>query len=167
MTKVAMLVKPCVKRGVTILIQVYFIDIRDYLGSLVRLWGLIYLSDNPGLIIQLSQTFYQMGVSYYNVRLSGISFLNVKHISVGNYLGPIEQSVSAVGSESEGRSSCREFDPGTSHKYFRGDYDHEIISSVILLLPLDPRRVVSCKRSMCMKYWLTALSSLPRIKCGW
>ena len=40
-----------------------------------------------------------------------------------------------------------------------------IISTAILPSSADSRRVVvSYKRSMCTKYWLTAKSSLPRIK---
>ena len=36
------------------------------------------------------------------------------------------------------------------------EIDHEIISTVILLPSADSRRVVSYKRGMCTKYWLTA-----------
>ena len=42
------------------------------------------------------------------------------------------------------------------------------INSMAILLPsADSRRiVVSYKLSMCMMYWLTALSKLPKKKCG-
>ena len=42
--------------------------------------------------------------------------------------------------------------------------DHEIISTVILLKSAESFKK-GCE-SMCMKYWLTACSSLPRKKCG-
>ena len=42
------------------------------------------------------------------------------------------------------------------------EIDHEIISTDILLLPLIHKELVSVtSESMCMKYWLTAKSSLP------
>ena len=53
----------------------------------------------------------------------------------------------------------------TSHIF--GDIDHEIISTVSLLLSLIQRGLISVtSNSMCKKYWLTALSSFPREKCG-
>ena len=65
---------------------------------------------------------------------------------------------------------CLTADPGVasliqtqSHTFT--EIDHEIISTTILLPSADSRRVVvSYKRSMCMNYLLTTLSSLPRKK---
>ena len=56
--------------------------------------------------------------------------------------------------------------PARSHTFV--EIDHEIISTVILLPSAESFKkvVVSYKRSMCTKYWLTACSSLPRKKCG-
>ena len=54
-------------------------------------------------------------------------------------------------------------DPGAwpqSHTFVEIDY--EIISTVILLLPLIQEGLFSVtSESMCKKYWLTTLSSLP------
>ena len=45
---------------------------------------------------------------------------------------------------------------------------HEIISTVILLLPLIQEGLLSVSsESMCTKYWLTAETSFPRKKCGY
>ena len=47
------------------------------------------------------------------------------------------------------------------------EIDHEIISTVILLLPLIQDGLLSVtSESMCMKHWLTAYSSLP-LKIMW
>ena len=46
------------------------------------------------------------------------------------------------------------------------EINHEIISTVILLLPLIQEGLSVTSESMCSKYWLTAQSSLPRKKCG-
>ena len=56
--------------------------------------------------------------------------------------------------------------PARSHTFV--EIDHEIISTVSLLLPLiiqEGLLSVTSER-MCTKYWLTACSSLPRKKCG-
>ena len=57
--------------------------------------------------------------------------------------------------------------PAWSHTFV--EIDHEIISTVILLPSAESfkKGFVSYKRNMCMKYWLTACSNLPRKKCGW
>ena len=53
--------------------------------------------------------------------------------------------------------------PARSHTFV--EIDHEIISKVILLLLLIQEGLLSVTgQSMCTKYWLTALSSLPRKK---
>ena len=45
------------------------------------------------------------------------------------------------------------------------EIDHEIISMVILLLPLIQEGLLSAvSESLCTKYWLTAKSSLSRKK---
>ena len=47
------------------------------------------------------------------------------------------------------------------------EIDHEIISTVILLFPLIKEGLLLVtSKSMFTKYWLTAMSSLPRKKCG-
>ena len=67
---------------------------------------------------------------------------------------------SAIGSESDCIYRGRKFDPGLV------EIDHEILSTVILFLPLFQEGLVSVtNESMGMKYWSTALSSLPRKKC--
>ena len=76
---------------------------------------------------------------------------------------------SAVGNVSD---ACLTADPGVassipvrSHTFV--EIDHEIISTVILLLQLIQERLLSVtSESMCTNYWLTACSSLPRKKCG-
>ena len=40
------------------------------------------------------------------------------------------------------------------------------ISYTVILLPSAERLLSSTSESMCMKYWLTTWSSLPRKKCG-
>ena len=51
--------------------------------------------------------------------------------------------------------------PARSHTFL--EIYHEIISTVILLLPLIQEGLLSVTSdTMCMKYWLTTLSSLPR-----
>ena len=83
-------------------------------------------------------------------------------------MGRVAQSVTCLATD-----ACLTADPGVAssiparyHTFV--EIDHEIISTVILLLPLiySRRVVVSYKRSMCTNYWLTACSSLPRKKCG-
>ena len=80
----------------------------------------------------------------------------------------VAQSVACLATD-----ACLTADPGVAssiparyHTFV--EIDHEIISTVILLLPLiySRRVVVSYKRRMCTNYWLTACSSLPRKKCG-
>ena len=69
--------------------------------------------------------------------------------------------VSVVGNVSNCRSRGRE----RSHTFMEND--HEIISTVILLLRLIQEGLLSVtSESMCTKYWLTAYSSLPKTKCG-
>ena len=75
---------------------------------------------------------------------------------------------------SECRSRGREFDPGPVPCFL--EIDHNIISTIILLLSADSRRVVVheillnhrllsvTRESMRMKYCLTTWSSLPRKK---
>ena len=46
------------------------------------------------------------------------------------------------------------------------EIDHEIISTVILLLLNQVGFLLVTRESMCMKYLLTAQSSLLRNKCG-
>ena len=81
-----------------------------------------------------------------------------KHIdSISIDAGPYN----GVGSESDCRSRGREYDPGLV-PYFRGDY--ELISSVILLLPLIQEGLLSVPSEiMCTMYLLTIESSLPWI----
>ena len=82
--------------------------------------------------------------------------------------GRVAQSVTCLATD-----ACLTADPGVAssiparyHTFV--EIDHEIISTVILLLPLiySRRVVVSYNESMCTNYWLTACSSLPRKKCG-
>ena len=57
--------------------------------------------------------------------------------------------------------------PVLSHTFV--EIDHEMISTVILLPSADSFKKGCCQlqaKSMCMNYWLTACSSLPRKKCG-
>ena len=57
--------------------------------------------------------------------------------------------------------------PARSHTFF--EIGHEIISMVILFPSAESIKQGCCQlqaKSMCMKYWLTACSSLPRKKCG-
>ena len=68
-----------------------------------------------------------------------------------------------IGSESDYRSRGYEFDP-SQVQYFRG-FDHEIFSTVILLLLIQVGMLSVTSKSMCTKYWLTALLSLPRKRC--
>ena len=53
--------------------------------------------------------------------------------------------------------------PAWSHTFV--EIDHEIISTVILLPSADLFKKGCCE-SMCMNYWLSACSSLPRKKSG-
>ena len=56
--------------------------------------------------------------------------------------------------------------PARSHTFI--EIDHEIISTVILLLPVIQEGLLSVtSESMCTKYWLNALSSLQRKKKVW
>ena len=67
----------------------------------------------------------------------------------------VTQPHSTVCSEFYFRSRGRKFDPGLSHTFV--EIDHEIISMVILLLPLTREELLSVtNESMCTKYWLTA-----------
>ena len=53
--------------------------------------------------------------------------------------------------------------PERSHTFV--EIDDEIISTVILLLwPIQEGLLSVTRESMCMKYWLTASSNLPRKK---
>ena len=77
--------------------------------------------------------------------------------------GQVAQSVMCLVTD-----ACLTADPGVtcsiparSHTFV--EIDHEIISTVILLSSADS--FVSYKQGMCMNYWLTACSSLPRKKC--
>ena len=82
---------------------------------------------------------------------------------VHNVPGCVVQSVTSLNT-----------DPGVasltlvwSHTFM--EIDHEIISKVILLLPLIQEGLLSAtSESMCTqyKYWLTACTRLPRKKCG-
>ena len=56
------------------------------------------------------------------------------------------------------RSSGSDFDPAQSHTFVEND--HETISLIIHLLPHIQNKKV-CE-SRCTKYWLTAMSILPR-----
>ena len=74
--------------------------------------------------------------------------------SMFNIPGHVAQSVTCLGTY-----ACLTADPGVaslirarSHTFL--EIDHEIISTVILLLSVSNER-------MCMKYWLIACSSLP------
>ena len=50
---------------------------------------------------------------------------------------------------------------------FSVEIDHEIIPTIVLLPPLIQEGLLSVtSERMCMKYWSTAWSSLPRKKCG-
>ena len=86
-----------------------------------------------------------------------------------NFTGPHSSAgnLSSNRCESDCRSRGRKFDPGQV-PYIRGDwswnnfYGHSppfrwIIQDGLLSVTSE---------SMCMKYWLTAYSSLPRKKCG-
>ena len=62
--------------------------------------------------------------------------------------GPIR----AVGNAFDCRSRDSKFDPAKSHTFV--EIDHEIISTVILLLPLIQEGMLSVTReSMCTTYW--------------
>ena len=83
--------------------------------------------------------------------------------------GRVAQSVTCLATD-----TCLTADPGVANSiparyHTFVEIDHEIISTVILLLPLiySRRVVVSYKRKYVHKYWLTACSSLPSKKnCG-
>ena len=104
-------------------------------------------------------------------RYAGIVLLEEKIVS--NILpGRVAQSVTCLATD-----ACLTADPGVassipvrSHTFV--EIDHEMISTVILLLPLihSRRVVVSYKRKymheLLVNRWLTACSSLPRKKCG-
>ena len=65
--------------------------------------------------------------------------------------GTIAQSVASQTAELGVKNSI----PTRSHAFV--EIDHEIISMVILLLPLNQEGLLSVTReSMCTKYWLTA-----------
>ena len=78
--------------------------------------------------------------------------------------GRIAQSVTCLATD-----ACLTADPGVtssipvrSHTF--EEIDHEMISTVILLIQEGLLSVTS--ESMCTNYWLTACSSLLRIKYG-
>ena len=73
------------------------------------------------------------------------------------------QPSSPVRSESDCRSRGCEL-PARSQTFVQ--IDREIISTIILLPLIQERLLSVTSKSMCMKYWLTALASLPRKKCG-
>ena len=83
--------------------------------------------------------------------------------------GRVAQSVTCLATD-----VCLTADPGVasliparSHTFV--EIDHEIISTVILLPSTESLKKGCCQlgaKSMCMKYWLTACSSMPRKKCG-
>ena len=82
--------------------------------------------------------------------------------------GRVAQSVTCLATD-----ACLTADPGVAssiparyHTFV--EIDHEIISTVILLLPLIYSRsvVVSYKRKYVHKLLVNACSSLPRKKCG-
>ena len=52
--------------------------------------------------------------------------------------------------------------PSKSHTFVEINY--EIISKVILLLPLIQEWLTVIRESICTKYWLTTQSSLPKKK---
>ena len=89
-----------------------------------------------------------------------VKLLNEHHLELLSLINAA-QARSAVGNvsgnkcESDCRSRGREIDPAWSHTFV--EIDHEIISTVILFQLNHSRR---------SKYWLTACSSLPMIKCG-
>ena len=68
--------------------------------------------------------------------------------------------------------TCMTSDPGvmsliTTQSNTFVEFDHEIISTAVLLSSADSRKVVSVtSESMCIEYWFTALSSLP-VKKAW
>ena len=64
--------------------------------------------------------------------------------------GPLVQSVTCPTAD-QGVTS---FDPARSNIFV--EIYHEIISTVILLLPLIPGGLSAISESMCTKYWLTA-----------
>ena len=65
-------------------------------------------------------------------------------------LSPIAQLVASLTADPGVVSSI----PARSHALV--EVDHEIISKVILLLPLIQERLSVSSESMCIKYWLTA-----------
>ena len=68
--------------------------------------------------------------------------------------------------ESDCRSRGREFGPARSHTFV--EIDHEIISTVILLLPLNHSRrvVVSYKRKYVHEVLVNCLFKLAQEKCA-
>ena len=82
--------------------------------------------------------------------------------------GRVTQSVTCLATD-----ACLTADPGVAssiparyHTFL--EIDHEIIFTVILLLPLiiQEGSLSVTSESMCTNYWLTACSSLLRKKCG-
>ena len=55
-------------------------------------------------------------------------------------------------------------DPGPGWSHSSVEIGHEIISTIILLLLIQEGLLSVTRESMCTKYWLTAISSLPRKK---
>ena len=77
-------------------------------------------------------------------------------------------NVSGYRCVSDCRSRVASLFPVRSHTFV--EIDHEMISTAILLPSADSfiqEGLLSVtSESMCMKFWLTACSSLPRKKCG-
>ena len=76
-------------------------------------------------------------------------------------LGPLVQFVGSLTADQGVVSSI----PARSHTFM--EIDREIISTVILILPLIQEGLLSVmsvtSKSMCMKYWLSAQSNLPSV----
>ena len=97
--------------------------------------------------------------------------MNIAHVVYVVYIwqqytflntGPIAQSVASLTADPGVMSLI----PAWSHTFV--EIKHEIISRVILLLPLIQEGLLSVTReSICMKYWLPTWSSLSRKKCGY
>ena len=82
-------------------------------------------------------------------------------IYVKNYLGPIAQSVVSLTADPGVASWIR----ALYRTYFHGDNDHDLISTVILLLPLDSRKVaVSYKRMYVHEILVTRIFKLAQEK---
>ena len=96
-------------------------------------------------------------MSYQDSGFKGFTF----HGITVKILGPVAQSVASSTA-----------DPGIVSLFLARSHtfvgiDHEIISTVILLLPLIQGGLLSVtSESICSEYWLTPLSSLPRKSVG-